>query len=202
MQYLRHVVPVPTARGAYKQELTRTIQDITSVDVVEQDAAPLAPAAPDAQPTAVEETPATHANGAKPKSTRGAVQPPEYHELYAVLAEVCRLNLQTIAVGARKNLDAAAKRLLAAGTTPAQVKVSEASWYRQDWRGKKGQAPTPSQIMERIGADMLPRSSSATGRGVSAVSTFGSDPNDPSGYKAYLARQNAMTGRPPAGGKP
>lgn len=44
-----------------------------------------------------------------------------------------------------------AKQLISSKYTPDDVNDFVKWWYRSDWRGKKGQAPTPAQIKELIG---------------------------------------------------
>lgn len=44
-----------------------------------------------------------------------------------------------------------AKQLISSRYTPEDVNEFVKWWYRSDWRGKKGQAPTPAQVKELIG---------------------------------------------------
>ena len=75
-----------------------------------------------------------------------APQNPQYAMMVA-LAEASRRVLKDNA----PMLGRYAKQLISSRYTPEDVNEFVKWWYRSDWRGKKGQAPTPAQVKELIG---------------------------------------------------
>jgi len=51
-------------------------------------------------------------------------------------------------------LGRSARKLVKAGYLPELVEINYSTggwWYKNDWRGQKGEMPTPEQIVETIG---------------------------------------------------
>lgn len=69
------------------------------------------------------------------------------YEMMKALAEASRRVLKDNA----PMLGRYAKQLISSRYTPEDVNEFVKWWYRSDWRGKKGQAPTPAQVKELIG---------------------------------------------------
>ena len=66
---------------------------------------------------------------------------------YAVaLADVCRLDIKVV----RGRLFKRAKALLKAGYTIQNIRDFERWWYKNDWRGQKGQPPNPELVIELL----------------------------------------------------
>lgn len=75
----------------------------------------------------------------------------EYAEMLAAVMEVCRfLDILAIAEADRERIEI----LVNNGVTPAEVRKhyspNAGSWWRSYWKGKKGQRPTPKDIVETI----------------------------------------------------
>lgn len=83
-------------------------------------------------------------------SAKIAQQNPQYPMMVA-LADVCKRVLKdnTPMIGRY------AKQLIKSGYTPEDITYFLNWWKRNDWRGKKGQAPTPAQVVEFIGTSKL-----------------------------------------------
>ena len=93
----------------------------------------------------------------KKDDTQTPKTPPPLYDLALALSEVCGMQLDK-----NKRLFREAKILGA--VTPADVRASYGAggwWYTHDWRGKKGQRPTPAQVRETWGQWSAP---SANGR--------------------------------------
>ena len=85
---------------------------------------------------------------AEPVTTRRrAAGPGNAH--FVALAEVCRIDLSLATNNQKQQLGQSAKLLRdKAKVAPAEIARFGAWWYAEDWRGKKGQAPTPAQVRE------------------------------------------------------
>ena len=71
--------------------------------------------------------------------------------MLGVLSDVTKLDYKIKRNAGR--LAKPSKELLVAGYLPEQVKTFYSPgdwWYTHDWRGQKGQPPTPEQILETI----------------------------------------------------
>ena len=103
-------------------------------------------------------------------------------EMLGVLSEVTRLDYKIKRNAGR--LAKPSKELLEAGYLPAQVKTYYSSgdwWYTNDWRGQRGQPPTPEQILETIA-----QAKNGNGRKQAPA-------NEPAGFagiREYLESQN------------
>jgi len=88
-------------------------------------------------------------------SAKIAQQNPQW-DMMVALADVCKRVLKdnTPMIGRY------AKTLLKSGYTPEDVTNFLNWWKRSDWRGRKGQAPTPAQVVEFIGTSKLQTKSS------------------------------------------
>jgi len=78
--------------------------------------------------------------------TKSATSTTSQQEMVGTLARVCGMDAKL--VGGR--LGRAAKSLLAGGYNPAEVRHFEEWWYKNNFLGKKGQAPKPEQVLEEI----------------------------------------------------
>lgn len=79
----------------------------------------------------------------------------ESRAMFAALAEVCEINWRiTTEDGAsgRGALNQHEKQLREAGFKPSDVRAFRAWWDKENWRGQKGQAPTPAQVRQFWGA--------------------------------------------------
>jgi hypothetical protein len=75
-------------------------------------------------------------------------------ECAEAITEVCRMDLRIPAIKGR--IFKRAKDLLLASVSPTPERIREiygpgGEWYRKDWRGRKGDAPTPENILETWG---------------------------------------------------
>lgn len=70
-------------------------------------------------------------------------------EIITTLAKVCAVDL-SLATTAQKGQVTQSARILhdKAGATAASIEAFGAWWRANDWRGKKGQPPTPAQVRE------------------------------------------------------
>lgn len=66
--------------------------------------------------------------------------------MFGKLAGLCRLDPKLMA----PRIGKAAKELLKAGYSPEDLDKFSAWWAAEDWRGKKGQAPTIEQVKANI----------------------------------------------------
>lgn len=72
-------------------------------------------------------------------------------DMVVVLAHVCRIHLGTITNRQKGILRQTAKNLLNAGINPRQVTGFAKWWAEADWRGKRGDTPTPAQVRTEWG---------------------------------------------------
>lgn len=71
---------------------------------------------------------------------------------FMALAEVCSIMVDLASVNQKRQLGQSAKLLREkVGAQPEDIMRFRAWWDENDWRGKKGQAPTPSQVREEWG---------------------------------------------------
>jgi len=86
------------------------------------------------------------------KAKEGEKKVPTEHQLaFGALAKACAIDYRIAPVKVKARMEASAKMLLSAGYTPDDISAIGAWWYEHDWRGQKGQAPTPEQIREVAG---------------------------------------------------
>jgi len=106
--------------------------------------------------TRTSSTQATHKRH-KDRKTVDAKMLTAQQAMVGALAEVWQVDVKTAPKG---RLGKAASALLKAEYTPEQVEVVYAAggwWYRQDWRGQRGDPPTPEQVGETIARAVKPR---------------------------------------------
>ncbi len=72
---------------------------------------------------------------------------PDYQPMFDALMQLTQLDPKLKA----SSLGKTARELLAAGYSAAQVNALAQWWTRNDWRGRKGQAPTLAQVVDNIG---------------------------------------------------
>jgi hypothetical protein len=71
---------------------------------------------------------------------------------FMALAEVCSIMVDLASVNQKRQLGQSAKLLREkVGAQPEDIVRFRAWWDENDWRGKKGQAPTPAQVREEWG---------------------------------------------------
>jgi len=76
-------------------------------------------------------------------------------QMFGVLAEICDINWRTTTTSGPKGkgaLNESEKILREAGVKPQDLKAFRKWWDRHDWRGQKGQSPTPAQVRQEWGA--------------------------------------------------
>lgn len=83
---------------------------------------------------------------APPKTKEKPKRQPD--PMFEALAEVCRIDWHLCTEDQRGELNQSVGILRGEGHTPAEITVFGRWWYQGDWRGKKGQAPTPSQVRD------------------------------------------------------
>lgn len=81
----------------------------------------------------------------RPKSIRKVG--PLYGDLFVAVRAACRLGSGALGKIDGKQVSDAAKDLEDIGATPTDVAAAVPRWYADDWRGKRRQAPTPSQLV-------------------------------------------------------
>jgi hypothetical protein len=69
-------------------------------------------------------------------------------ELFESLASVCRIDWKLCTVAQRGQLNQTVGVLRKEGHTAQEIQRVGCWWFANDWRGKKGQAPKPSEIRE------------------------------------------------------
>jgi len=67
------------------------------------------------------------------------------------MASLCVVDLKVATKAQTGNLGQSSKKLKDAGVTPEQIDAFGPWWYENDWRGKQGQPPTPSQVRSEWG---------------------------------------------------
>ena len=73
-------------------------------------------------------------------------EPPEHCLMFETLSGICKADMKLMSGRIGKTV----KQLREAGYTNQDLKNFEKYWYRNDWRGKKNQAPTLPQVIENI----------------------------------------------------
>lgn len=79
-----------------------------------------------------------------------AQQNPQY-EMMKALADTCK----RVLADNKGVISRFSKQLIQLGYTPDDVKFFSGWWYKNDWRGRRNQAPTPAQVKELIGSSKL-----------------------------------------------
>ncbi len=72
-------------------------------------------------------------------------------EMFTALAKACSIDLAMITPGQRGALNQTERMLREAGIKPEQIAAFREWWNREDWRGKRGDAPEPHQVREEWG---------------------------------------------------
>jgi len=70
---------------------------------------------------------------------------------FVALMKICKFDSKLMTKDQRGQLASESKRLKAADVTAEQIERFSKYWYGVDWRGKKGQAPTPAQVRAEWG---------------------------------------------------
>lgn len=96
-------------------------------------------------------TPPTPARRAKTKPDTAKKPPTPSQEMFTALARACSIDLAMITPGQRGALNQTERMLREAGVKPEQIADFRAWWDREDWRGKRGDAPEPHQVREEWG---------------------------------------------------
>ena len=84
-------------------------------------------------------------DGAPPK------EPTPHQAMFGALLSAYRWDGNLITEKQRGRLNAESKRLLKGNKTPRDVWSAGEWWWENDWRGKKGSAPTYGQLVETLG---------------------------------------------------
>jgi len=79
--------------------------------------------------------------GARPKQIQLAPIP-------AALADLCRIRPELMTNGLAHEVQESTNLLQQAGITPDLIRAFGEWWYKNDWRGRKGEAPKPRQVCE------------------------------------------------------
>ena len=67
---------------------------------------------------------------------------------FATVAEACRIDLKLCTDRQKGQIAQTVKKLTKVGKTPEEIPKVLDYWYANDWRGKKGDAPRPDQLIE------------------------------------------------------
>ena len=76
--------------------------------------------------------------------------PTENQAMFGVLCEVCGIDWHVASDKKKGQINQSGKILRDGGYTSSDVRAFGVWWLENDWRGQKGQAPTPSQIRDEI----------------------------------------------------
>jgi hypothetical protein len=83
--------------------------------------------------------------------------------MFTALASTCEYDLNTITAKQRGQLNQSEKKLRKASANPGDVLEFAEWWEENDWRGKKGEDPKPSQVCEEWGRFVAYRKGSRHG---------------------------------------
>ena len=72
----------------------------------------------------------------------------DHNSFFVTVAEACRVDLSLCTDRQKGQIAQAVKKLTKAGKTPEEIPKVLDYWYTIDWRGKKGDAPRPDQLIE------------------------------------------------------
>lgn len=82
----------------------------------------------------------------------GADAPPtDSQAMFTTIAEVCGIDWRVCTEKQRGALNQSEKRLRKAGATVTEMRRFASWWSNYDWRGKKGEHPSPVQVREEWG---------------------------------------------------
>ena len=144
------MTPTSNPNDVQGDSSTETTAETTTVSsaVAEADSTPAVPVVSD--PPAKRKRATKKPPTVTPQEDAGAAayQPQEW---VGALAVLCRLEWRIKSIAGR--LAKRGKELHDAGYTVAQIEAAfgqDGWWYRNDWRGKQGQYPTPEQIQELV----------------------------------------------------
>lgn len=88
------------------------------------------------------------ASGGKKKTRAKTETEPGYQDMFEAIATVCKLDLKLCTSAQRLQASSAAKKLLGAQKQAEHVIKFGEWWAKHDWRGKRGEPPRPSQILD------------------------------------------------------
>lgn len=90
-------------------------------------------------------------DGKKPAASNGNKNGALPHQvMFSALAKVCKINYRLVTEELRGELNQSERLLrVEARAAPEDLPEFEKWWYGYDWRGKKGDAPRPTQVRER-----------------------------------------------------
>lgn len=74
------------------------------------------------------------------------------NDLADAIANICQIDIDTCTSRLRDELKEVTIKLSQKDNVPAVLEKHPKWWYANDWRGKKGQPPTPGQIADSWGA--------------------------------------------------
>lgn len=96
---------------------------------------------------AVDVAPLGDARQPKTRQTREPKTGPNYGPLFAVVRSACKLGNGRMSGKDTRLVSIAARELEAIGISPDEATRAASRWASDDWRGQKGQPPTPPQFV-------------------------------------------------------
>lgn len=75
----------------------------------------------------------------------------EHWDTVVALAQVCQIDMKVFTKRQKGQLLQATKILREAGVTIKDINAFGVWWFREDWRGKRGSPPSPSQVRQEWG---------------------------------------------------
>lgn len=84
-------------------------------------------------------------------SPKQSKQPTPAQEMFSAVAALCQIDLSLISDKDRGKLNTVSRRLREGDKLPQHLDQFRGYWYAADWRGVKGQAPAPHDILSNWG---------------------------------------------------
>jgi hypothetical protein len=106
----------------------------------------------DFAPAAADDAPSPPRKAKPPPRKRTKKPLREDQRLFGAVGRLCYADLSILNPTMRGKLDTACKTLREGDASADDIPDYTTYWYEQDWRGKKKQRPTPSQVVETWGA--------------------------------------------------
>ncbi|HUV65365.1 MAG TPA: hypothetical protein VMW24_15825, partial [Sedimentisphaerales bacterium] len=86
-----------------------------------------------------------------PPGNGNGKQPTEHQAMFTAICDAMRFDGKLLTEKQRGRLNRLSKRLRDTGKTPRDVIGAGQWWWKEDWRGKKGDTPTDGQLFEVLG---------------------------------------------------
>jgi len=77
--------------------------------------------------------------------------PNDSQQMFGSLCESCQLDWKVMSETAKRQVNQSGKKLREASYTPDDILACGRWWWDNDWRGKKGEPPTPAQLRDVMG---------------------------------------------------